>query len=153
MIQRPCTLAVESPSLGIGQDRAARAALPILVVEDNLTNQFVISHFLRRIGLSFHVVGNGADALHAWQSGRYDLVLMDIEMPVMDGYQAARELRRLEKAQARRPTPIIALSADAMATNFDRVRNCGMDDFITKPVELERLRLAILRVTAGAPGL
>lgn len=149
MIQRPCALATSSSPYG-EEGRAAEAPPRVLVVEDNLTNQFVFSHFLRRIGLSFHVVGNGADALHAWQSGRYDLVLMDIEMPVMDGYEAARELRRREMAQARHPTPIIALSADAVATNLDRARNCGMDDFITKPVELERLRLAILRVTAGA---
>jgi CheY-like chemotaxis protein len=148
MSRRPRTLAAGPLALAAG-GRAAEPSPRVLVVEDNPTNQFVFSHFLRRIGLSFHMVGNGADALHAWQHGGYDLVLMDIEMPVMDGYDAARELRRREAAEARRPTPIIALSADALPANFDRARNCGIDDFITKPVELERLRLAILRATAG----
>jgi CheY-like chemotaxis protein len=126
------------------------AGLHVLIVEDNPTNQFVFAQFLRRLGLPFHVVENGAEAVAAWGERQYDLVLMDIEMPVMDGYAAARELRRREAAEARVPIPIIALTADAMAGSRERARGCGMDDFLTKPVELERLRLAILRATGVA---
>jgi CheY-like chemotaxis protein len=124
----------------------------VLVVEDNPTNQFVFSHFLRRIGVPFHVVANGVDALLAWQDGGYDVVLMDIEMPVMDGFEATRELRRREAAEARTPTPIIALSAHAMSETSELALRCGIDEVISKPVELERLRRAIWRVV-GDPGL
>jgi CheY-like chemotaxis protein len=118
----------------------------ILVVEDNVTNQFVFSHFLRKIGMPFDMAPNGAEALVAWESGDYDVVLMDIEMPVMDGIEATRELRRREVALDRPPTPIIALSADAMLENREKALQCGMDDFLTKPVELDRLRKTIWQV-------
>jgi CheY-like chemotaxis protein len=118
----------------------------VLVVEDNVTNQFVFAHFLRRIGLAFDMVANGAAALAAMEKRGYDLVLMDIEMPVMDGYETARELRRREADRERAPTPIIALTADAVLESRERARRCGMDDFITKPVELDRLRSSIWKV-------
>lgn len=122
----------------------------VLVAEDNATNRFVMSHFLTRIGLDFEVSANGAAAVAAWEAGRYDIVLMDIEMPVMDGYEAAQEMRRLEVALGRAATPIIALTADAMPESLETARRCGMDDFITKPIELERLHRAIRRALAPA---
>jgi CheY-like chemotaxis protein len=126
------------------QARAEHSAAPhVLVVEDNVTNQFVFAHFLRRIGLAFDMVANGAAALAAWETRGYDVVLMDIEMPVMDGYETACELRRREASRNHAPTPIIALTADAVLESRERARSCGMDDFITKPVELDRLRKSI----------
>jgi CheY-like chemotaxis protein len=122
---------------------SAAGAPPILVVEDNPTNQFVFAHFLRRIGLPFAIVPNGAEALAAWEGGDYGLVLMDIEMPVMDGYEAARTLRRREAAEDRAGTPIIAVSADAMPETRERARRSGMDAFLTKPIDLDGLRRAI----------
>ncbi len=115
----------------------------VLVVEDNATNQYVFSLYLKKLGMSFDMVSQGADALTAWEKTDYDIILMDIEMPVLDGFEATRELRRREQALARGYTPIIALSADAMAENRDKAREVGMDEFITKPVELDRLRKLI----------
>jgi CheY-like chemotaxis protein len=147
------TTGVDNPGSGPSA-RAEPSATPgiapsapphVLVVEDNVTNQFVFAHFLRRIGLPFDMVPNGAEALAAWEAGGYDVVLMDIEMPVMDGYETARELRRREAGRHRAPTPIIALTADAMQESRDRARACGMNDFVTKPVELDRLRRSILK--------
>ena len=86
------------------------------------------------------------EALTAWEKRPYDVVLMDIEMPVLDGFETTRELRRREHAQSRGRTPIIALSADAMLENRDRAREVGMDEFITKPIEIERLRRMIWSV-------
>ena len=73
----------------------------VLIAEDNATNQLVLSLFLRKLGLSFEIAVNGAEAVAAWERGGFDLVLMDIEMPVLDGYEAAREIRRRELATAR----------------------------------------------------
>ena len=121
-------------------DRSLDLGAPhLLVVEDNATNQFVLSLFLKKLGMTFDVAQHGAEALIAWERRSYDLVLMDIEMPVLDGFEATRELRRREQAQGRPYTPIIALSADAMLENREKARLVGMDEFITKPLELDRL--------------
>jgi signal transduction histidine kinase/FixJ family two-component response regulator len=122
----------------------------VLVVEDNATNQFVLSLFLRKLGFTFDLARHGAEALIAWERRAYDVVLMDIEMPVLDGLEATRELRRREKAQGRAYTPIIALSADAMLENRDMARLVGMDDFVTKPIELDRLE-RLIRSHAARP--
>ena len=116
----------------------------VLMVEDNATNQFVLSLFLQKLGMTYDIAQHGAEALIAWEARSYDVVLMDIEMPVLDGFEATRELRRREQAQGRPYTPIIALSADAMLENRDTARLVGMDEFITKPIELDRLQKLIL---------
>jgi CheY-like chemotaxis protein len=111
----------------------------VLVVEDNATNRFVLSLFLEKLGFTFDVARDGAEGLVAWESRSYDVVLMDVEMPVLDGLETTRELRRREQAQQRAYTPIIALSADVMLEKRETARLVGMDDFITKPIELDRL--------------
>lgn len=115
------------------------APLHVLVVEDNATNQLVFSLYLKKMGMTFDIAGHGADALRLWEEKAYDVVLMDIEMPVLDGFEAARELRRREKALSRRPVPIIALSADARPENRDRAGSVGMNGFATKPLDVEKL--------------
>ncbi len=135
----PCA---ERPASDGGRDRG-RGAPHVLVVEDNATNQFVLSLFLGKLGYSFDVANHGAEALIAWERRRYDVILMDVEMPVLDGFEATRELRRREQAQGRPATPIIALSADAMLENREKARLVGMDDFVTKPIDLERLEAMI----------
>jgi len=120
---------VASPSV------AARAAARILIAEDNRTNQIVIRAQLKRLGYSADVAGDGAAAVEGVRRGLYDLVLMDCEMPTMDGYEATRRIR--ESSHVR--VPIIALTAHAMAGDRDRCLAAGMDDFISKPVDLKLL--------------
>ncbi len=117
--------------------------LNVLVVEDNATNQFVMSHFLRRLGLRFKLAMDGSEALSACEADSYDLILMDIEMPLLDGFETTREIRRREISRGLPRTPIIALSADAMLEHREKAREVGMDDFLTKPIEMEKLGTAI----------
>lgn len=131
---------------------ATPKTLHALMVEDNATNQFVLSHFLRRIGLTFDVANHGAAGLTAWEARRYDLVLMDIEMPVLDGYGATLELRRRELVQGRPRTPVIALSADALPAHKAKARSVGMDGFVTKPIDCDALQDAILGLVGACDG-
>jgi len=116
-----------------------------LVVEDNPTNQFVVAHFLRKLGITLDMAPRGADALAALEARGYDFVLMDIEMPQLDGYETTRELRRRELASGRRRTTVIALSADALPESEERARRAGMDAFLTKPIVIDALERTIRR--------
>jgi signal transduction histidine kinase/ligand-binding sensor domain-containing protein/CheY-like chemotaxis protein/HPt (histidine-containing phosphotransfer) domain-containing protein len=115
----------------------------ILLAEDNLVNQRVARGALKAIGYAADVVGNGADALAAWETGRYALILMDCQMPVMDGYEAARQIRLREGAQ--RHIPIIALTADAMKGTEQACRDSGMDSYLTKPLDRVALEATLHR--------
>lgn len=122
----------------------------VLIVDDNATNRMILSHYLRRIGHSFDEAVNGQQALTAWESQDYDVIVMDIEMPVLDGLEATRELRRRENATGRGYTPIIALSADAMIQKQEMALSVGMDDYLTKPVGLEEIEDRIQLICARA---
>ena len=115
----------------------------ILLAEDNLVNQRVARGALKAIGYTADVVGNGADAVAAWETGRYALVLMDCQMPVMDGYEAARQIRLRERPERR--IPIIALTADAMKGTEQACRDSGMDSYLTKPLDRVALEAALNR--------
>lgn len=115
------------------------SALRVLLVEDNLVNQRVAQRMLERLGYDPVVAGNGQEALDRLQAGPFDLVLMDCQMPVLDGYEATRRLRERE-AGGRRRTAVIAMTAHAMETDRHKCLAAGMDDFISKPVQIERLR-------------
>jgi signal transduction histidine kinase/ligand-binding sensor domain-containing protein/CheY-like chemotaxis protein len=115
----------------------------ILLAEDNPVNQKVALGALERLGYKADVVGNGSAAVSAWQTGRYALILMDCQMPVMDGYQATREIRSLERGSVR--TPIIALTADAMMGTEQHCRDAGMDAYLTKPLDRALLDETISR--------
>jgi len=107
----------------------------ILLAEDNPTNQFVALAQLAKLGYKADVVANGAEAVEAIERGRYDLVLMDCEMPIMDGYEATHRIR-----QSRYPRiPIMALTAHAMSGDRDKCMRAGMSDFLSKPVDLRQL--------------
>jgi signal transduction histidine kinase/CheY-like chemotaxis protein len=115
--------------------------LRVLVAEDNRTNQVVIQGMLRRFGIQADMVENGEQALAACRRARptYDLVFMDCEMPVMDGYAATREIRRLESQEGRTRVPIVAISAHVTQHHVDNCYAAGMDDHIPKPLNLRLL--------------
>ncbi|HUK02437.1 MAG TPA: two-component regulator propeller domain-containing protein [Steroidobacteraceae bacterium] len=121
----------------VASDRSQRTEPLILLAEDNPVNQKVGRAALEKLGYSVDVVCNGAEAVAAWHTGRYALILMDCQMPVTDGYQAAREIRRLEAGLAH--IPIIALTADAMRGADQQCRDAGMDSYVTKPFDRARL--------------
>ncbi len=109
----------------------------ILVVEDNPVNQEVIVSMLSGLGFDVSKAGNGAEALRILEQQRFDLVLMDCQMPTMDGYRATEEIRRREGDG--RHTPIVAVTAHAMEGDRERCLAAGMDDYLAKPLNFERL--------------
>ncbi|MBS1874558.1 MAG: response regulator [Acidobacteria bacterium] len=117
----------------------------ILLVEDNVVNQRVASKMLDRLGYDSDVASNGVAALEALEGRRYNLVLMDCQMPVMDGFEATREIRRRGNGLA--GTVIIAMTANAYAEDRERCRQAGMDDYLAKPVALDSLAAALERWT------
>jgi signal transduction histidine kinase/CheY-like chemotaxis protein len=107
----------------------------VLVVEDNDINQFVAAEQLEQAGFSADLAANGAEALEKRKRNDYAVVLMDVQMPVMDGYAATRAIRAWEREGDRRRVPIIAVTAHAMVGERDRVLAAGMDDYLSKPVK------------------
>ena len=113
---------------------------PVLIVEDNLTNQKVAMLLLQRMGLKSQIANNGKEALIAYQSGeKFSVILMDCHMPEMDGFEASVAIRKLERVSGEY-TPIIAVTALAMAGDRERCIAAGMDDYLPKPIDPERLR-------------
>lgn len=104
----------------------------ILVVEDNRINQLVVAKMLRKLGMEVTTADNGAEALEAFNSSYFDLVLMDIQMPVMDGYRATAEIRKSTDPR-KRDVPIIALTASAFLTEKEKAKLFGMNDHVGKP--------------------
>lgn len=111
----------------------------ILVAEDNLVNQKLVSRVLEKLGYDVRLVFNGQEAVHAIEQGAYAAVLMDCQMPVMDGLTATETIRAWESAQHLRRTPIIALTAHMVAGDRERCLAVGMDDYLTKPLNPDKL--------------
>ena len=126
----------------------ARAGNRILVAEDNPVNQKVALRLLEKLDYRVEVVADGRAAVAAWQSGRHDLILMDCQMPVLDGYEATREIRRREDGKTH--IPIVALTAHAMIGADEKCRAAGMDDYLTKPIDQARLDLCLQRLLPNA---
>jgi two-component system sensor histidine kinase/response regulator len=131
----------------------ARTHNRILLAEDNLVNQKVAVRFLEKLDFRVEVVADGQAALDAWKSGNFDLILMDCQMPNMDGYEATREIRRLEEGKGH--IPIVALTAHAMKGAEERCRAAGMDDYLTKPIDRGKLEACLDRLlpSTGSTGL
>jgi signal transduction histidine kinase/DNA-binding response OmpR family regulator len=121
--------------------------LRILLAEDNPVNEKVATHTLRRLGYEVHAVANGQAAVAAWQEGRYDLILMDCQMPILDGYEATREIRTLEAGKRR--IPIVALTAHAMKDDDAKCMAAGMDHHLTKPLDRKRLQACLDQIFDG----
>jgi two-component system sensor histidine kinase/response regulator len=124
--------------------------LAVLVVDDVLQNADLLRIALGAAGHSVTIAGDGATSVAAWAGGRFDLVLMDIHMPGMDGLAAARRIRALEIAGRRGRTPIVALTASVLDEDRIAAREAGMDGFVGKPIDLEQLRLEMARVVGAA---
>jgi CheY-like chemotaxis protein len=133
------------------------AKIRVLAAEDNDVNQLVLKTLLNQAGITPTLVANGAMAVAAWERETWDVILMDIQMPEMDGVQATREIRRREAVTGRARTPILAVTANAMVHQVAEYRAAGMDSLVSKPIELARLFGAIETALAeqerGARGL
>ncbi|MCX4239147.1 ATP-binding protein [Paraliomyxa miuraensis] len=123
----------------------------VLLVEDNKINQMVVQAMLGRYGLTVEVAEDGQQAIDQLEQSSFDLVVMDVHMPVMDGLEATRRLRSLEKAQGRRHTPVVAVTANALPEDRQACHASGMDDFIAKPFRRERLEEVLSRWLGSEP--
>ncbi|MCH9670848.1 MAG: response regulator, partial [Gammaproteobacteria bacterium] len=131
-----------SPWAASGKRADAVSVMPklegkVLLAEDDLTNQRVALSVLTRLGLDVDVASDGEGALGAWQSGPYELILMDCQMPRLDGYETTKAIRRLEEEEFGKRTPIVALTANATAADREKCLSAGMDDFLPKPFKYE----------------
>jgi CheY-like chemotaxis protein/HPt (histidine-containing phosphotransfer) domain-containing protein len=119
----------------------------VLVVEDNATNQLVARSVLAKFGIAPDIAGNGLEAVAAIQRAPYDVVLMDVHMPEMDGLEATRAIRALPDRCSR--TPIVALTANAFESDVDVCRSAGMNGHVGKPFRREELLIAIIDAITG----
>lgn len=126
--------------------------LDVLLVEDNKINQKLAMKLLQRLGCTVYLAENGLEALSALDKHRVDLILMDCQMPEMDGFEATRRIRQRE--QTHHHIPIIAVTANAMESDFERCLSSGMDSYLTKPIDFAKLRevLEIWGIDSRAPG-
>jgi CheY-like chemotaxis protein len=140
---------IVTKSMLVGRDNVRRYSGHVLLVEDNAVNQKVAVRFLERMGCKVRVADNGAEGVKAYQEMPFDIVLMDLQMPVMDGLTATRRIREIEAGG--RATPIVALTANAMSGQLERCMEAGMNDFLTKPLEIARLHETLERFGMSAP--
>ncbi len=142
------------PAIPVAASAAGGRTIHVLIAEDNAVNQRVAVRMIEKLGLRADVAGDGREALQLFEMLPYDLILMDCQMPEMDGYEASREIRRREPAGHR--TAIIAMTAEAMAGAREHCLAAGMDDYIAKPVRLEDLSAIVnkcLNALAGKAAL
>jgi CheY-like chemotaxis protein len=134
---------------------AHRQSVRILLAEDNAINQKVALGTLKKLGYAADVVGNGVEVLTALKRNPYNVIFMDCQMPEMDGFAAARQIRKIENHSSEpcpwaAPVHIIALTAIAMQGDREKCLAAGMDDYITKPVRLPEMQAALARWSPNA---
>ena len=155
--KRPAAAAApELPDAAAPEGAAEKSRVRILLAEDNVINQEVALGLLEQLGFTADIVANGHEALAALARKTYDLVLMDCQMPELDGYSATAQIREREHAFAAsggKPArlPIIAMTANVMAHDRAKCLAAGMDDYVGKPVEVAQLKAAITRALGGSP--
>jgi signal transduction histidine kinase/ActR/RegA family two-component response regulator len=121
------------------------SSVRVLAAEDNLVNQKVLKAIVEPMDVELAMVGDGRAAVEAWRTGHFDVILMDIQMPVMDGIAAAKAIRAAEKAEHRPRTPILALTANALVHQVEEYLGAGMDGHVAKPIEISKLYDAMSR--------
>jgi CheY-like chemotaxis protein len=143
---------------GIGRQDAAAgrpgpslSSLKILLVEDDSSNRFFTEKLLEKAGAHTTTASDGREALEHWKAGDFDCILMDIQMPVMDGVETTRAIRNSMDSGVRTDIPIIALTSYAMAGDRERFLSAGMDAYLGKPVRMEDLEAAITRFCKRHP--
>ena len=146
---RPAGETVAAPPGGASADIPLDGR--VLLAEDNLINQRVACGMLRKLGIEPDLVENGADAIAKLREEHYDAILMDVQMPVLDGLETTRAWRELEGREGRPRVPIIALTANAMSEDREICLAAGMDDYLAKPVKLAELRTTLERWLAPQP--
>jgi CheY-like chemotaxis protein len=122
----------------IEEKRLQFGPMKILLAEDNLVNQKLAIGLLEKHGHEIHIANNGREAIEAWESQPFDLVLMDVQMPVVDGFEATRTIRERERTTGTH-TPIIAMTARAMRGDRERCLEAGMDEYVSKPIRIRQL--------------
>jgi two-component system sensor histidine kinase/response regulator len=127
-----------------------QSALRVLVAEDNSINQKVITAILQKGGHSVQIAHNGAEAVDLSERCPYDVILMDVQMPVMDGHEATRAIRIRDRQTSQR-TPIIALTAQTMPGDREACFAAGMDDYLAKPIKAADLLMALHRLQSAQP--
>ena len=141
----------ETPSATVGTCQGPAAAdvegLRVLAAEDNLTNQRVLAAVLAAFGVDVRMTANSHEVVAAWEGGGHDMILMDIQMPLMDGLEATQAIRAAEASRGLAPIPIFALTANAFVHQVEAYAAAGMDGHIAKPIDLQRLQ-AILQAVA-----
>jgi CheY-like chemotaxis protein len=143
-----------APGDAPGATEPAEETFRVLVAEDNPVNQRIAQQMLRKRKLSVTLADDGRQAVDAFQSGRFDLVLMDVQMPEMNGFEAVAAIRALEHAQGRPHTPIVAVTAHAMVGDRERCLEAGMDAYLAKPLRRQLLFELVdeLLGAGGGPG-
>ncbi len=131
----------EAPAADV-QARSVR----VLAAEDNVVNQKVLKAIVEPMDVELALVGDGSAAVEAWRGGHFDVILMDIQMPVMDGIAAAKAIRAIVAAERRPRTPILALTANALVHQVEEYLAAGMDGHVAKPIEISKLYDAMSRV-------
>ncbi|MGV3580075.1 ATP-binding protein [Brevundimonas sp.] len=130
-------------------DTGQGGAIRILAAEDNLNNQLVLKTLLGQMGIEVTIVGDGEEAVTAYRGEAWDVVLMDVQMPVLDGFGATQRIRALETSEGRERTPIIALTANAMGHHRTECLAVGMDGLVAKPIDIRLLLTAIAAAVSG----
>ena len=120
-------------------EHVGASGVRVLAAEDNAMNQLVLKTLLAQIGIEPVMVGDGRQALEAWEREPWDVILMDVQMPVMDGPTATALIRMRERSEGRARTPIVALTANAMSHQVAEYLQSGMDACVAKPIEAARL--------------
>jgi len=147
----PTYVPTSKTSFAPAHDLAVKKPHRILVAEDNRVNQMVVLQQLKALGYSADVAPDGREALRKWESGDYAMVVTDLQMPEMDGYELSAAIRDLEKTKGRDPLPIVALTANALKDEAERCQAAGMNDYVAKPAGLAEIRAVLEKWLPSTP--